>query len=62
MCKSLMGPRSYDVQVRATMHRWNRQHMMTTKKGYTMDKYNDMPVDDRVQHQALYPMMTTLKF
>ena len=52
VCKGRVGPRSYKVQVGATIYRRNRRHVMTTKEKYSIDDYDDTPVDDMPQHQA----------
>ena len=52
MCKGRVGPRSYKVQVGATKYRRNRRHVMTTKEKYSIDEYDDIPVDGMRQHQV----------
>ena len=52
VCKGRVGPRSYKVQVGATIYRRNWRHVMTTKEKYSIDDYDDTPVDDMLLHQA----------
>lgn len=53
VCMGLVGPRSYEVQVRSTVYRRNRRHVMTTNEDHPRDTH--IPEQDRTQHlpQAL---------
>ena len=52
ICKSQVGPRSYEVQVGPTVYRHNRRHVMITNEKHAIDTY--VPVQDCAQQPPQY--------